>query len=94
LSVSTPSETSHDPDRDVVAQYMKKVLTFILIPAKIDYYVRLSRHIRSHALYYGEGKRLGPITSALMKIVISKSQINARAPMTNHAHILNNREGI
>jgi hypothetical protein len=83
-----------DRGRDVVAQYMKKVLTFILIPAKIDYYVRLSRHIRNHALYYGEGKRLGPITSALMKIVISKSQINARALMTNHAHILNNREGI
>jgi hypothetical protein len=58
--------------------------------------VRLSkiRHIRNNAPYHDVGKRLGPITSALMKIVISKSQINARALMTNHAHILNNREGI
>ena len=82
---------------DVVAQYTKKVLTFILIPANNEVLcVRLSkiRHIRNHAPYHGEGKRLGPITSALMKIVISKSQINARALMTNHAHILNNREGI
>jgi hypothetical protein len=53
-------------------------LTFILIPARIDYYVRLSRHIRNHALYYPEGKILGPITSALMKIIMTKSQINAR----------------
>ena len=37
------------------------VLTFILIPAKIKNYVKLSkiRHIRNHAPYHGKEKRLG-----------------------------------
>jgi hypothetical protein len=46
-----------DRGRDVVAQYTKKVLTFILIPSRIKFYVKLSkiRHIRNHAPYLLRG---------------------------------------
>ena len=58
--------------------YYKYLHSFLFQP-KFKNYVKLSkiRHIRNHAPYHVEGKRPGPITSALMNILISKSKINA-----------------